>query len=234
MHQFTNKVLRTIAEKEIAPKPKWHFLLRNYAIWSLLIISIIIGTVSVGIMIALLTNYDLDIYGYLGRSPLENDLMAIPYFWITILLLTVWLIYRNYRVVGRGYRHNMYTVVVLTMLLNILGGTILFVSGFSPLVDNFLLNRLPFYNELIKSPTSDWSLPDHGLLGGKIISVGNAGAFSLAGLDGKIWRIQQTASTTRPNDWQPKIGLAVKLIGQERNDQIFEVRILRPWNNATF
>ena len=74
MNKISEKILDKIKQQHIIPKPRWQFLLKDYLIWAVFVIATIIGSLSVGIIIHLLVDFDWTAYKYLDKGFFE-------YFW---------------------------------------------------------------------------------------------------------------------------------------------------------
>ena len=89
MSTVSKKVLKTIEEKKITPKPRWHFVLKNYVFWFFLAITTFIGALAVTAVLFMLLDYDWDVFEYLDRGLFEHIFISIPYFWLAVLFLQV-------------------------------------------------------------------------------------------------------------------------------------------------
>jgi len=80
-----NKILEEIKEKDISPKPRWQFLLKDYCIWVLGGISIFIGGIAFSLIVFVLMNSDWESYRYLSNGFFEHLVKMAPYLWIMVL-----------------------------------------------------------------------------------------------------------------------------------------------------
>ncbi|HSA07753.1 MAG TPA: hypothetical protein P5099_00025, partial [Candidatus Moranbacteria bacterium] len=62
MTEISDKIIKDIKEKNIHPKPRWFFAVRNLAFWLLFIAAIFVGALSFAVILDVLTNHDWDIY----------------------------------------------------------------------------------------------------------------------------------------------------------------------------
>ncbi len=234
MRHLTDQVLKRIEAENITPRPRWQFTLRNYGIWVALIISLILGTLSVSVIISFLTGYDWGVSAsYLNRSFIQNALIAIPHLWVIFLMITLLLTYYNFHNTSRGYKHNLYMVVAIALFLSLLGGVILFANGLGGRINRWLLEKIPVYTHLVPRSKDIWNLPKQGLLGGQIISLNQKNGFILVGLDNQLWQIED-GSSTWPDDLKPQINLNVKIIGQAEPNQIFIAKTIESWDNGPY
>ena len=86
-HDISRDVLKTIEEKHIKPKPRWTFLLKDYAIWILGAFSLIVGSLAFSVIIYMLKNNDWEVYRHLSGSLPGFVVITMPYFWLIFLAI---------------------------------------------------------------------------------------------------------------------------------------------------
>jgi ABC-type dipeptide/oligopeptide/nickel transport system permease component len=110
------KTLKKIEEEHIKPEPRWHFILKDCSLWVAFIGSIFIGAIAISASIFMLTDQDWNVYRVLDRSLFKHILISLPYLWIIILLILMLLAYYNFKSTKGGYRYEMHTVVLCSIL----------------------------------------------------------------------------------------------------------------------
>lgn len=228
--EITEKTFKTIEEKQIKPRPRWRFLAKNYSLWLLFFLSVIVGALAVSAILFMLTENDWDIYTYLGRSLIEHIFISMPYLWISILLILILFAYYNFRYTKSGYRYEIYRVIAGSVFISMLLGVFLFWFGLGEGIHNLFMQKVPFYDALIYTKKELWDHPQNGLLGGKITNIENENEFTLQDFNGKIWKIEKE----NPQCCDPRItqiDKEIELIGNPATDSIFFVRSVRPWHH---
>lgn len=230
---ISGKTLKTIEEEKITPQARWHFLLKNYCLWFLSIFSVILGAMAVSAVLFMVTDHDWDIYKYLDRSLFEHIFVSIPYLWLLVFLILILAAYYDFKYTRGGYRYEIYKVVLVSLLISVILGTILFFGGLGKVIHEAFARQVPFYNDLVYDKYDVWDNPQKGLLSGEIIKVENNDEFLLRDFRGKMWQVKKKESLLCLDECFSeslmKVGAQIKLIGQMGNDNIFFVEEIRPW-----
>jgi len=222
------KTLKIIKEEKITPRARWLFLLKDYSVWLLFIISVFVGAISTSTIIFMLTTNDWDIYEHLDRSLFSHIFFSMPYFWILILLAFILVAYNDFRYTRRGYHYEMRLIIFGSVVASMILGLIIFFAGFGESIHKLFMEQVPFYNNLVSDRQDVWSNPQKGLLGGWITEVKNQNEFMIKDFNGKIWTIEKEDMESF-NSKLVQAGNEVELIGQLSQDSIFFVQEIRPW-----
>jgi len=233
MNKLCDKVLCKIKEEKIAPKPRWHFLLKDYFTWIMFVISIIIGALAFCTMLYVFSNNDWDLYKYLHTSVIGHIMLSIPYIWILFLILFLALAFYNYKHTKDGYRHQAYMIMLLSIAGSALLGTFLHTLGMGEAIEDLAANAVPYYEKITCcSHRKDiWNQPAIGLLGGEIVRIIDSRDFELKDFNGAIWQVQEDEDTLEFEPLKIKAGEEVKMIGEEKKENFFWAREVRPWQN---
>ncbi len=229
MTDLSEKTLKAIEEKNIVAKPKWRFLLKNYVFWLFFVLATFIGALAVTVIIFIFLDHDWDVFEYFDKSLFEYIFISLPYFWLIIFLLFLAAAYYNFKYTRRGYRYNFFKIFAGGLLLSLTLGILLFLFGLDSEIHEIFLEQIPFYNKLVYTKEDIWVFPDKGLLSGEIIDNKNKEEFKLRDFSGNIWQIQ-TDGTTWPDNFVFQVGARIKLIGELKDDNIFLVKIIKPWD----
>jgi hypothetical protein len=231
MEKLCDKVLCKIKEEKIEPKPRWFFLARDYCIWSAFLFSVIVGSLAFCVVLAVSINNDWDIYGHLGRTFFQHLIFSLPYLWIILLALFLWLAYFNYKHTRKGYRYHAYTIFGLSIVSSIVLGSIFSASGMGTRIDRFLDQSIPNFKAVncCQTHEKDWDQPEKGLLGGRIKDVVSQNDFQLEDFNGAIWLVQESAGTVVFEPLRVSVGEEVKIIGREQQENVFWAEEIRPW-----
>ena len=221
------KVLKIIKEKKIKPKPKWAFLLKDYSIWLISITSLIIGSLAFSVIIFLIKNNDWDVYKYINNSLLEFVILTLPYLWFVILILFIAAVYYNFEHTKKGYKYQLCTVVIGSILFSALFGALLYNFGIGQAIDEVFAEKVPFYEKFRPDRRVRWMNPDKGLLAGMIVSVDESKNFQIIDMAGNIWNII-IAENSKINDKDIEINKRVRIIGEQGEENNFIAKQILP------
>lgn len=163
------KVIQKIDQDKLVPIARWHFTLRNSGFWTLWGLSIILGACATAATIFVFLNS-----GWTYRAVTHNSLFkfildVIPFFWIVSLVAMIAFGYFNIRHTKRGYRFSFYLVVLLSVVISFIGGTLIYAAGIARNIDN-IRRPLPFSRPIMSVKEGSWNNPEAGLLAGEVVS----------------------------------------------------------------
>lgn len=227
MTEISDKIIKDIKEKNIHPKPRWFFAVRNLAFWLLFIAAIFVGALSFAVILDVLTNHDWDIYLRMHKTFGQYILLSLPYLWIVCLIFFAWIAYYDFVHIKGWYRHSVYLIVSISILGSLFLGGLLFYSGVGKKIDHALDARVPFYGMMNINKRKIWCQPKEGLLGGEIMPPPLEAPERVIIKDclGREWNIE------RPNmkPFLMRVGDRIKIIGHEMDEMHFEAEEFRRW-----
>ena len=220
--KLSQEIVQQLEKTQAAPKPRWHFLLRNYVIWSLGAVSVVLGGVSVSVMIYMLQSNDWEIF-IESNNPVLFMLGTLPYFWAGLLALMVGVALYNVRHTKTGYRYHGYTVILASIVVSVLLGVGLFASGVGRAVDHVLEDNIPVYSSVFVRKAHLHATPEHGLLAGAVHSVGDD-SIRVIDIDGKEWTVLLERLREQDEEYleHARIGAVVVMHGEQIDDTTFE------------
>ncbi|MFH1661737.1 MAG: hypothetical protein ABIA02_01415 [Candidatus Falkowbacteria bacterium] len=223
---LTKIILDKIKKDRINPKPRWQFLLKDYFIWILSFLFLIIGSFAVSVIIFLVKNNDWDIYEHVNNSFLEFALSSLPYFWIALLIIFILSSYYNFKHTKKGYKYQFYFVIAGGILFSILFGILLFNFGAGPGIDNIFTENISFYEKMVNKRKTRWTSDEKGFLAGKVISDYEMNKFQILDLRERIWDVENKEC------WDIKrniiLGDYLRIIGEKKGENIFEAHKIMP------
>jgi len=233
MDNLGDKVLRKIKEECICPKPRWQFLMKDYFIWFLFLVALLLGSLAFCVVLYVLSVNDWDLYQYLHTSLVGHILISIPYIWIIFLAIFVLIAHYNFKHTKSGYRRETYFVVGLSVAGSLFLGVFLYILGTGEKIEDFVETSVPMYEKIACCSTRKdiWVQPSRGLLAGKIVSVMDARNFEIKDFSGSAWQIQEDDDTLEYDPLRIQPGEDVKIIGEKKMDFVFWAREIRPWKN---
>jgi len=229
MKNLSEQVLKQIKEDNIKPKPRWHFVLKNYFIWLLFGISIILGCLAFSMILFMVIQLDWDVYQYVGDSFLKTLFISLPYLWLLFLILFIATAYYNFIHTKRGYRFRFITIVLMSLFISVMFGTYLYFNGFSENIENIFFKKIPYYNILVYTCEEQWMQPEKGLLAGTIVGIEfSEHSIELIDFNNSHWQVDTSKSIIKGN-LQLSNGLKIKMIGNMIDKAYFQAIEIRPW-----
>jgi hypothetical protein len=195
MPDFSDTILNTIKEQHITPRPRWFFVLKWSAIWTLLFVTFLVGSLASSAMLFMLTNADWQTYAFLNRSPLAHAIAILPYFWILLVTASVAVVYYNLRQTRHGYRYASYLVIGGSVVASIAVGAILNASGVGLSLDRTFARSVPFYTSFVERNQEIWSRPETGFMAGRIVSINGPESLIVQDLRGDTLLVRPESPT---------------------------------------
>jgi len=156
--ELSDKIIERIDTEKIASLPRSRFLLLRGLFWLFAILSVVIGGLAVGTILFLLT----DLYSS-GLLTIPHDavelLLMVPYLWLVIFILFIIIARTSIKYTKKGYRYGLIFIVLTTVILSIILGSIFYMAGVGKMTHEFL-NRIPLYDSVVHDTKEAWELHD--------------------------------------------------------------------------
>lgn len=211
--QFNEAVLQKIQQDKIKPLPKWLFLWRNILIWSLGVLSLVLGSLSVSLIIYMQGLNEWSMYQSMKLNYLEMVVVMVPMFWLISLGVFMWLLYYNVKKTDKGYRYPPLYVLGAAVGLSLVLGLVCHGVGISVWLDDVLSERMPYYERVISPSLSYWSDPESGRLIGIVSSELINDSFELISPEAEQWQVLWESNKDRHQDMIFP-GLVVRCLGR--------------------
>ena len=225
--QIGEKALQTIKQKKISPRSKWQCLLYNKMAWGLSFAFVIIGSLAFSVVIYMVKNNDWDMYSHLNDSLIEFIIITLPYFWIVLLILLVYLAFFSSKFTEQGYRYKLITLLSVGLLINMVLGVIFYSIGFGRIIDSYLENKVQAYHYMFINKARMWTQPEKGLLAGFIISV-NKDQLTIKDYKNNSWNIELNENVIIKGRIKIDVGLRINIIGEKQDNNNFLAKEIRP------
>lgn len=174
--RIAGAVLKRIKDECISPRPRWHFLMRESVIWSLGIISIAVGSVSVAGILFELRFASWDLYLATHESFLHFVLDSLPFVWVGLFTLFGIAVYQSIRYTKRGYRYSPAILIVGSFAASCAVGAIILTVGAGRYIDEQIGRFMPLHQPLFERERMLWSSTERGRVSGVVTEIpfGNA------------------------------------------------------------
>ncbi|RJQ33574.1 hypothetical protein C4566_03450 [Candidatus Parcubacteria bacterium] len=223
---ISQEVLEKI--KGSKPKPKWEFLLKDYLIWFLGFISLALGALSFSTILYMFFHNDWDVYVHINNNIFTFIFLTLPYFWLIFLALFISVAQYNIRHTKEGYKFELHKIVIASIAISIILGSLLYNIGVGQAIDNVIATRVPFYHKFINQRRQIWLQTDKGLLAGVVVAQ-DGDNFIIKSIDGRDWLVL-TENARMP--FKPQDGEPVRCIGETLGDGIFGAKEILPMPNT--
>jgi hypothetical protein len=226
-HQFSEDILRTINEKHISPKPKWAFLIKDWAVWTAGVVSILIGGIAVALMITLARTDDWNILKQTSDSGFGLALMLFPYFWMAIFIGFIVIARLNLKHTKRGYRLTLPMFAGISIGLSIILGICFYDAGISQMIDSSLTSRPGSYLKLIHPRAEVWNRPMQGMLGGIVVEIPNNQTIIINDFSNQSWIVHINNQSI--NAERIPIHARIRCLGKQTARNEFNADQILPW-----
>ncbi|MDD3285081.1 MAG: hypothetical protein PHG95_00345 [Patescibacteria group bacterium] len=218
------KIIEKIKHESLAPTPRWHFLLKEWLVWLVGVLSLLVGAAAVSVMIYLSKNNDLFIYDQVGRSFSGWLLLSLPYFWIVFLTLFVWILFYNIKHTKRGYRYPLFLIALFSVFASVLLGGAFSLFGLGEKIDDVLGRQAPFYDIIFNPHVDIWSRPEEGRLSGLVISNSSENTFVLVDREREEWQVAYSGKEGSGGNNAVIVGQPVRAIGKVTGEGLFSAQ----------
>jgi hypothetical protein len=227
MSNISKNVLKKIDEKEITPRPKWQFILSHILLWGVFGVSIILGSIATSLVLAKLFANDWTLIPRLPGGPIRGFLLVLPYLWIAVMALMIFIASQVFTKTKKGYKHHPWIIVALSILVSITLGSILFATRTADYVENAMRMNIKPYQQYQELRERIWHAPDNGILPGKIIKITSDKLIILNDLTGKTWNVD-ISEAMYPHHMELEEGSNIIAVGDKTSETEFKADILKP------
>jgi len=227
---FGARVLDTIEARAVHPKPSWHFLVREGMVWVVAGCTFLVGSIATA-----LTIYIGDASYLVEHHIASRDSMTLfeklPFIWIVLLVVGVGYTVHALHTTRRGYRWPTTSLVGIAVLLSTVAGWSMHRTGFSEVLDRYLLSTLPIYQPVSGFYPEHWMAYDRGVVVG-VVEVTHHEGFSLRGLHGGVVEVRLTHTTDVPRSVWIEEGVRLRVVGTTTipGGVVFEASAVRPYH----
>jgi hypothetical protein len=224
---LSENILHKIKEEKIKPKSRWQFVLQGYAVWLIFFVSIISGAVSLAVSLYLLRINDWGSYVFIDSNFINFVLITLPYFWLIIFPVFLWISYRYLQHTKAGYRLEFLRIVAFNLGASVLLGVSFYAVGIGRFTDNIFIKKAPFYGEMMMEREKMWHNPETGVLAGKIGEVEEGETFELSSIVGEEWVVEYSEARVAGGVVVER-GIMVRVFGDRLSGTGFVAREIKP------
>lgn len=165
----------TIEKNRITPIPRWRFVLKQVTLWILVATLAIFVSLAGAVALYISLNHDFSIsHDYtitlLHEYPLLiSILISMPYFWLVLIMFFFLFVFTVVSRSKKGYSYGITRIFTGLLLATIPLTTVFYASGIGRSTHWYMSENYSDYYHLVNGNEQDWSHPDKGRLGGRVI-----------------------------------------------------------------
>jgi hypothetical protein len=229
-HTVRDTVLARITEEGLAPKPAWHFLLKEWVVWTVASVAFVAGGIA-STLTFYIVNTSFFMEQYIEGSSADRLFDLVPFFWIVLCALALFYTIHAIRETRRGYTYNLRWLVTGSLVLSMVFGYVAHAAGVGENIDTYLLKEFPLYKPLTAFHATQWMHPDAGILAGVVQDI-DGNSIVLKSLTGEEHAVSFTTSTKAYLSEQVYIGMPLRIVGTSTvsdGDTIFRADSVGPF-----
>jgi hypothetical protein len=167
------KIINKIKEEKIQPRSVWYFLARDYSLWSLVFVSVVLAGFSFAPIIFIIQNLELGYIKHISNNIYLFILSILPYPSIILCLLTTYLSTLAWERTAKGYKFDGKKVFTVSFLISLILGIFLNLSwNLGKLVDDdFRQASFGNYRSFEQKRNEFWFKPAEGRILGNIKNI---------------------------------------------------------------
>jgi len=223
----SKSIVEKIKESNIKQKPKWYFQLIRLLRWVIYIGCIVMGSLAFSVILYSIQQTDFNAFTHIKHSRLEFFLGLLPFFWIVVMIVFLFLSIFVYRKSAWGYKYKLISLLSFSAFTSVILGLIFYILGGADTLEKAFAEKISYYETVREQKINAWMQPENGFLGGEIISL-NPETLWLKDFGESTWEIDFQGAFVAEKA-QLQVGAKVKLIGMKTGDKKFRAEEIRPW-----
>jgi len=230
---LADAVLKRIEAEKIEPTPRWQFFFSECTMWALWMLSIVVGAVAVAVMVYVSVHAGYAFYEATHDTLLSFVIEVAPVLWLSLFIVMAAVAYFNLRHTKKGYKYPFWQILLSSLVLSILGGSLLHLAGGGWVVDTMLARTMPMYSSFEKMERKMWLDPDDGRLVGRFVANGSTGrTVNFVDVEEKNWRVHTDELMT--SDFEAlgsgKLVKVLGVMGTTSDDEFYGCGVFT-WNH---
>lgn len=229
---IAESVIKKIEQEKLSPISSWHFVLKNSSFWGLWVASVLLGSCAIAGAIFNFSHFGWHYRFITHDSALSFLFDVMPVFWLVSFVGMIAFGFYNLRHTKRGYRFSFALILLVSLILSFVLGTLFFAIGFGRSIDN-IKRPLPFAPPAEVLEERLWSNDKRGLVSGFIKSFDKDKDQIVLILPSGVERIISTQELQRDPFEMFEEGDHIKLIGAQDGER-FVACVILPWEERMF
>ncbi|MBU0577944.1 hypothetical protein KJ742_03290 [Patescibacteria group bacterium] len=228
MTKLSKSILGTIKKNKIQPRSRWQFVLLHVLLWVALATSVVLGSLAISVILRVITGVDWEIVRYVGNGAIHSFMLVLPYIWIAILGLIMFLATMLFEKTKKGYRYSPVMVVITSVVISLLFGSGLYFVGVGHSVDTALAESIPPYATWKEKRDGAMVVPDRGALVGRIINLMSDEQIMMIDFKGTKWTVDITDAEFK-DDFRLQLRQSIGVLGEKIDEDEFKAKRIMLW-----
>lgn len=184
-------VLDRIEKENVCPRSKMFFKGRECVVWTLWLLTVVVGGLAVAVSLFVVTNRRYAFYEATHDNFFTFMVAVLPYVWLVTFAFMAWFAVVSLRKTKHGYRYPLRTILLSSLVFSFAAGSALQFFGLGYVIDKEFGRIMFTYPSQEKIELAMWQQPYEGRLVGKMHSpVGTAtNTIWFEDVDGARWRV---------------------------------------------
>jgi hypothetical protein len=160
-------LLERIESEDVRPRSKLFFRSRECLVWTLWLLSIVVGALAVAVSLFVVSHSQYALYEATHENLFTYLVEVLPFLWMVTFGLMVYVGIYNLRHTKQGYKYPMWFILASSVVLSFAGGSALQMFGLGHSIDYVLGDNMGVYMSQEKMEQKMWQNPEAGRLVGK-------------------------------------------------------------------
>jgi len=217
MTSIKDTIIEKIKHNTITPKTKLYFLIKKISLWLLVVFTIFLGSLACSIIL----------FSFANAIELGGFFKSIPVIWMISLAVLVLATHLFVRSTEKGYKYRWWAIIVSSVILSIILGSVLFAVKVGSFLDNAIAKRVSMYQAVPHQIEDRWSNPEKGLLSGTIISF-KENILTIRDKENTVWDIDITNTPEVDRELLSQVQ-NIRIIGNIEDSNTFKACAFIPW-----
>lgn len=229
MTDLEKRILDEIEKRKLAPRPYAYFLAKRSVVWTLAVLSIVLGALSAAVLIFAVQDY----FATGGRGfddmPLDDVFEYLPIVWLATLATFLASAYFALRQTPGGYRFRTTHVLAGVLAVCALLGILLHAADTGRHVHNYLARSFPLYERVARSAIKTAPQTGRGELTGTVVSFDGKSSLVVKDFAGGLWTVDVSHAQVTLDD---PLGHEddVEIHGRRTGAATFEAQTIKDWD----
>lgn len=226
-NQIQEKVIAKIKEDQLKPKPLLYFIARDYSLWLLVVLTIILASFCIAPIIFIIQNIEYGYIKHISSNIFLFILLILPYPWLLLGILTTYFAKKTWERTKHGYRFNGKHIVTYSIFASLALAFALNNWNIGKDIDDQASREgFGYYKSVEQRRQENWFNPDEGRFIGIVSNVSTTSFI----LNNENNNFSETMyfSYDVPGIEYLSVDNPVRLIGYKNDDDTFFVCAIFP------
>lgn len=228
MSKLSKDILGRIKKDNITPISRWRFVVLHAILWILVTLAVVFGSMAMSVIFRVIDGADWEIARQVGKNSFHSFALILPYIWIAVLGLIIFLASKLFEHTKKGYRYGHFVVAASSVVISVVFGAGLYFVGVGDTVHAALSNNVPTYAQWEENRDKMMVAPDRGALVGRITEFKSDDEIVLVDLKGNVWEVDISNAEIQQESML-RARMPIGVIGGKTSENTFNAKRIVPW-----